>query len=82
MTGFYPHEIIAEGLGFPEGPVAMADGSVLVPLDEASVQPALPCIREAQVESIAVSLLHAYQDPAHEKALAVLLRQAFPDMPL
>ena len=30
MTGFYPHEIIAEGLGFPEGPVAMADGSVLV----------------------------------------------------
>ena len=30
MTGLYPHEIIAEGLGFPEGPVAMADGSVLV----------------------------------------------------
>lgn len=30
MTGFYPHEIVAEGLGFPEGPVAMADGSVLV----------------------------------------------------
>ncbi|OYQ26488.1 gluconolaconase [Sandarakinorhabdus cyanobacteriorum] len=30
MTGFYPHEIVADGLGFPEGPVAMADGSVLV----------------------------------------------------
>ena len=30
MTGFYPHEIVAEGLSFPEGPVAMADGSVLV----------------------------------------------------
>ena len=30
MTGMYPHEIVAEGLGFPEGPVAMADGSVLV----------------------------------------------------
>lgn len=30
MTGFYPHAILAEGLGFPEGPVAMADGSVLV----------------------------------------------------
>ena len=30
MTGFHPHEIIADGLGFPEGPVAMADGSVLV----------------------------------------------------
>jgi gluconolactonase len=30
MTGYYPHEIIAKGLGFPEGPVAMADGSVLV----------------------------------------------------
>ncbi len=30
MSGFHPHEIVAEGLGFPEGPVAVADGSVLV----------------------------------------------------
>ena len=30
MTEIYPHTIVAEGLGFPEGPVAMADGSVLV----------------------------------------------------
>lgn len=30
MNGVTPHEIVAEGLGFPEGPVAMADGSVLV----------------------------------------------------
>ncbi|WP_235902531.1 SMP-30/gluconolactonase/LRE family protein [Sandarakinorhabdus oryzae] len=30
MTGMYPHTIVAEGLEFPEGPVAMADGSVLV----------------------------------------------------
>lgn len=30
MAPDYPHTILAEGLGFPEGPVAMADGSVLV----------------------------------------------------
>lgn len=30
MTGLYPHMIVTEGLEFPEGPVAMADGSVLV----------------------------------------------------
>lgn len=30
MIEIYPHAIVAEGLGFPEGPVAMADGSVLV----------------------------------------------------
>ncbi len=27
---FAPHEVVASGLGFPEGPVALADGSVLV----------------------------------------------------
>lgn len=30
MAQDYPHTILAEGLAFPEGPVAMADGSVLV----------------------------------------------------
>lgn len=30
MTELRPFEIIAEGLGFPEGPVAMGDGSVIV----------------------------------------------------
>ena len=30
MTGVTPHDIISDGLGFPEGPVAMNDGSVLV----------------------------------------------------
>jgi gluconolactonase len=30
MANDYPHTILAEGLGFPEGPIAMADGSVLV----------------------------------------------------
>lgn len=59
-----------------------ADGSVLVPLDEPSVREAFASIRQAGVESIAVSLLHAYRDPAHEKAVAALLRQAFPEIPL
>ena len=30
MTDIYPHSIVAEGLAFPEGPVWMEDGSVVV----------------------------------------------------
>jgi N-methylhydantoinase A len=59
-----------------------ADGSVLTPLDEGSLENALETIREGGVESIAVSLLHAYSEPKHEKAIAALLQSEFPDVPL
>src|SRR6185369_16600415 len=43
-----------------------ADGSVRVPLDEASVQRVAQRFAAEQVEAVAVSLLHAYANPAHE----------------
>lgn len=59
-----------------------ADGSALVDLDPASMGPVLEEIRQGDIESIAVCLLHAYANPAHEKAIAAILREAFPDMPI
>ena len=47
-----------------------ADGSVLVPLDMASVDRALDAALDAGAEAIAVCLLHAYLNPAHEHAVA------------
>ena len=44
-----------------------ADGSVLVPLDVASVERALDAAVAAGAEAIAVCLLHAYLNPAHER---------------
>lgn len=59
-----------------------ADGSALVDLDPASMASILEEIRQGGIESIAVCLLHAYANPAHEKAIAAILREAFPDMPI
>ena len=47
-----------------------ADGSVLVPLDVAGVERALDAAVASGAEAIAVCLLHAYLNPAHERFIA------------
>ena len=59
-----------------------ADGSVLVPLEVDALAAAIDSIREGGIESVAVCCLHAYRNPAHEKAIGDALRRALPDMPL
>ena len=43
-------------------------GRVLVPLDEDSVRALLPRFEQHAIEAVAVGLLHAYANPAHEKS--------------
>ncbi len=57
-----------------------ADGQVLAPLDPASVAALIEALRAAAVEGVAVSLLNAYRNPAHEEALEAALRAAFPGL--
>ena len=52
------------------------DGTVRVPLDEDSVDRAIARIAEAGVESVAISLIHAYADPGHEERIAEMVRSA------
>ncbi|MEM9429441.1 MAG: hydantoinase/oxoprolinase family protein [Pseudomonadota bacterium] len=51
----------------------LADGSVDIPLDEASALAALQTLVDAGVPSVAVCFLHAYANPAHEEAVARLV---------
>lgn len=53
-------------------------GRVIVALDEASVLAALERLAGLGVESIAVCLLHAYVNPAHERRIAELAAQVCP----
>lgn len=53
-------------------------GAVLMPLDEASVHAAAEACRRLRVQAVAVCLLHAYANPAHERRVAALLRAALP----
>ena len=53
------------------------DGSVRRDLDPASLDAAVADLRREGVQAVAVSLLHAYANPAHERLVAERLREAF-----
>jgi N-methylhydantoinase A len=54
-----------------------ADGSVVEPLDEASVAAAAQQLSEAGIESVAVCLINSYRNPAHEQRIEAILRERF-----
>ena len=59
------------------------EGQVLLPLDEAAVAAtAQDLIERDGAEAIAISFLHAYRNPQHERRAADIVRSAFPDLPL
>jgi N-methylhydantoinase A len=53
-------------------------GRVLTELDEASVHDAAEACRRMAVEAVAVCLVHAFANPAHERRVAEMLRAALP----
>ena len=53
-----------------------ADGAVHQPVDAASVRAALATLEAESVDSIAVCLLNAYANPAHELQIEQILRDA------
>ncbi len=55
-----------------------ADGSVLVPIDLATVEREAAFLVAEGVEAIAICFLHAYANPAHERAAAERLRALHP----
>jgi N-methylhydantoinase A len=57
-------------------------GEVLVPLDDGSVRDAAGLLRDAEVESVAVCLLHAYVNPEHERRIGEILAAELPGVPV
>lgn len=55
-----------------------AGGIVLQELDETSVNAAAAACRRLDVQAVAVCLLHAFANPAHEKRVAEILRAGLP----
>lgn len=54
-------------------------GEIIVPLDEESVARAVEILRAQAVTSIAVCLLHSYQNPAHERRAREIIRSLYPE---
>lgn len=58
------------------------DGSVTTPLEEADARAAVAGLLEDGVEAVAICLLHAYRNPAHERSLAALVKELAPELPV
>ncbi len=57
-------------------------GRVLVPLDEDTVRALVPRFEQHAIEAVAVGLLHAYANPAHERRVGEILQGALPNLPV
>ena len=57
-------------------------GEVLTPLDEEDVRRAIADARRLGAESVAVSFLHSYANPAHERRAAEIVREEWPEAPV
>jgi N-methylhydantoinase A len=58
----------------------LADGSVHTPLDEADARRAVRELEQRGVTTLAICLLHAYLNPAHERRLAEIVGEEAPHL--
>lgn len=57
-----------------------ADGSMLLPLDEAALKRLAPTLRQHEIEAIAISFLHSYINPAHEERARDVIARLLPHL--
>jgi N-methylhydantoinase A len=61
----------------------LADGSAVIPLSESLVERELvPALANGRYEAVAVCLLNAYINPAHERRVGKIISQSLPDLPV
>ncbi len=73
-----PRPLVPRHLRLPVRERLDCNGQVLLPLDEASLEAALPVLDENEVESVAIGYLHAFVNPEHEQRTAQWLASARP----
>ena len=56
-------------------------GEVLVPIQDEALDRVIERIEDADVDAVAVCLLHSYANPAHEQAIGDAIRRALPGIP-
>src|SRR5262245_19016753 len=75
-----PKPLIARALTFEVTERVNAKGEVLTPLAETEVASLATMLKALDLEAVAVCLLHAYANPAHERRIGEMLRAALPGL--
>jgi N-methylhydantoinase A/oxoprolinase/acetone carboxylase beta subunit len=73
-----PEALVPRRLRFEVDERVLADGTVDRPLDAGEVRRLARRLEREGVQAVAVSLLHAYRQPAHERLVAEVLREELP----
>ena len=74
-----PRPIAPRHLRFELDERVLVDGSVRHAVDPAEVWRLADRLRTEGIEAVGVCLLHAYANPAHERLVGTILREALPD---
>ena len=77
-----PQPLIPRDLRFGIPERLAADGSVLVPLDLATIKTIAEVLIDKQIESVAICFLHSFINPEHERSVARVLRRQIPGIHL
>jgi N-methylhydantoinase A len=75
-----PKPLVSRELTFEVAERINARGEVLTALDDAEVRELAGQLSALEIEAVAVCLLHAYANPAHERAIGAILREALPGL--
>ncbi len=75
-----PEPLVPRHLTWPVTERMDVNGTPLIELDETSVLAIAGKIRDEQVESVAIGLLHAYANPRHEERVRDLIVRECPDV--
>jgi N-methylhydantoinase A len=73
-----PEPLVPRPLRFEVRERVKADGSVLEPLDVEEAKRLARHLSELEVESVAISFLHSYANPAHERQIAAIFAAEAP----
>jgi N-methylhydantoinase A/oxoprolinase/acetone carboxylase beta subunit len=76
----YPEPLIPRNLRREVSERIDRDGRIVEPLDEEAVRHIVADLVSDGVESIAVSLIHAYRNPEHERRIAELIAESHPEV--
>ncbi|MFQ5426716.1 MAG: hydantoinase/oxoprolinase family protein, partial [Gaiellales bacterium] len=74
----HPRPLIPRYLRLEVDERILADGTVLRPLDTAEVEALAHELAENDVRAVAVSLLHSYRNPEHEREVGRIVRERSP----
>jgi N-methylhydantoinase A len=78
ITLTQPEPLVARRHCFGVSERVNAAGEITVPLDEDGVRRIAAELARAQIKSVAVCLLHAYANPAHERRIGAILAEMLP----